>query len=250
MRITHERGYLIPAFNNQHTDYVRCAEVLKQSILQHHPDANITVLTVADLPAGDLGGFANDWQCFNASPYRQTIKLEADMVAAGPIDHWWTLFENRDVVVSRGCTDFYGEPAQYRGYRKVFDHNHLPDIYNAITYWRLSDTAKQFFDLVRSIFTHWSQWCKLLRYPEMEATTDVVYAMAAVILGEESVTLPVGVGPRIVHMKRHIAPIQTADWTQELIWETDPLRINTIAQWGLVHYHVKNWAGELAHGQQ
>jgi hypothetical protein len=48
---------------------------------------------------------------FAVSPYRQTIKLEADMIAAGPIDHWWTLFELRDVVISQGARTFYDEPA-------------------------------------------------------------------------------------------------------------------------------------------
>ena len=42
-------------------------------------------------------------------------------------------------------------------------------------------------------------------------------------------------------MKRHMIPIQTNDWTKELVWESDPLRINTVAQWGAVHYHVKDW---------
>jgi hypothetical protein len=26
-----------------------------------------------------------------------------------------------------------------------------------------------------------------------------------------------------------------------LVWETDPLRINTVAQWGAFHYRVKDW---------
>ena len=228
-------------------DYVSCARLLEQSILDHHPEAQVTVLTAAQLPYGDLGGYANDWQCFLVSPYRQTIKLEADMIAAGPIDHWWTLFENRDVVISRGARDYYDQPSQYRGYRKIFDSNDLPDLYNAITYWRLSVVAKEFFDLVRSIFSDWQQWCTLLRYPDDRPTTDVVYAMAARIMGEECVTLPPGLGPSIVHMKRHIVPIKTPDWTQELIWEQAPLRINTVAQWGLVHYHNKHWAKDIRH---
>jgi hypothetical protein len=65
--------------------------------------------------------------------------------------------------------------------------------------------------------------------------------MAAQIMGSEQVTLPAGFGPTIVHMKRHINPIQTDDWTQELVWESDPVRINTVAQWGLLHYHRKDW---------
>jgi hypothetical protein len=203
--------------------------------------ANVTIVTTDMLPSGDQGGWANDWQMFRVSPYRQTIKLEADMIAAGPIDHWWTLFELRDVVVSQGARTFYDQPAVSRFYRKTFDQNHLPDIYNAITYWRLSATAKQFFGLVKDIFQQWNTYQRILKFPDAEPSTDLVYAMAAVIMGPEQITLPAGLGPTIVHMKRYINPTNTDDWTQELIWESDPLRINTVAQWGLVHYHVKEW---------
>ena len=243
MPILAERGYLIPAFNTADVDYVACATQLARSIKEWHPAANITILTKEMLPHGDFGGYANDWQVFYASPYRQTIKLEADMYAAGPIDHWWTLFENRDVVVSQGARDFYGRPAESRYYRKIFDNNGLPDVYNAITYWRVSQTAKEFFNLVKNIFEHWTDFRKLLKMPDEQATTDVVYAMAAVIMGTDNVTLPAGLGPTIVHMKKHIIQTVTDNWTQELVWEfTHPgLRVNTIAQWGLFHYHIKDW---------
>jgi hypothetical protein len=42
-------------------------------------------------------------------------------------------------------------------------------------------------------------------------------------------------------MKRHVIPVAMDDWTQELIWEADPVRINTVAQRGLLHYQVKDW---------
>ena len=252
MPVLAERGYLIPAINTSTVSYTDCAEQLAMSIKRWHTGASVSIMTndrcdwslfdhVIELPYGDLGGYANDWQCFYASPYRQTIKLEADMLAAGPIDHWWTLFEKRDVVISRGARTIYNSIAHSRFYRRLFDDNNLPDVYNAITYWRLSAQAKEFFDLVRNIFENWSQWQTLLKFPDDEATTDVVYAMAAVIVGVNNVVLPTGYGPSIVHMKKHLQPIQGQDWTQELIWETDPLRIQTIAQHGLVHYHVKEW---------
>ena len=249
-----ERGYLIPAIDTDDVDYLSCAVQLAQSIRQWHPDANISVMTVKrcndpvfnnviPLPYGDLGGFANDWQCFAASPYRQTIKLEADMIAASPVDHWWTLFEHCDVVISQGCRTFYNEPATSRVYRKTFDTNNLPDVYNAITYWRLSHTAKEFFGLVRKIFDNWAQYRTLLKFSEEEPTTDVVYAIAAQLIGPEHVTLPTGFGPSIVHMKRNIQSTHSDNWSQELVWEnTNPgLRINTVAQWGFFHYHNKDW---------
>jgi hypothetical protein len=119
----------------------------------------------------------------------------------------------------------------------------LPDIYNAITYWRRSATAQEFFSIVRDIFQSWPDYQRLLKFPEAQPSTDVVYAMAAQIMGVERVTLPPGLGPTIVHMKQHMIGTRTPDWTRELIWEfTRPgLRINTVAQWGLVHYHIKDW---------
>ena len=244
MPILAERGYLIPAVNTQEVDYVACAEQLATSIRQWHPEANITILTKEMLPNGDQGGFANDWQCFAASPYRQTIKLEADMVIASPIDHWWTMLEHRDLVISTGARDFYDQPAESRFYRKVFDANHLPDVYNAITYWRVSKTAQDFFRLVRDIFENWTEYRTLLKFPDDVPSTDLVYAMAAQIIGPELVTMPFASYPKIVHMKRYMIPTHSQNWTQELVWESNPLRFNTVAQWGAVHYHVKDWRHE------
>ena len=238
MPILAERGYVIPAVGEV---YEACANQLADSIRQFHPNANITILTRDQLPYGDLGGFANDWQVLRASPYRQTIKLEADMLIASPIDHWWAMFEHRDVVISTGCRDFYDQPATSRYYRKFIDDNHLPDVYNAITYWRLSATAQEFFDLVRSIFEHWSDYKQLVKFPEDAPSTDFVYAMAAQIMGPERVTIPFASYPNIVHMKRHVIGTSTNNWTRELVWELDPLRIQTVAQWGAFHYHIKDW---------
>lgn len=256
MKPKEEQGYLIPAFNTDSTDYVACAQRLAHSIKQFHPAAQISVLTNGDcsdsvfdhvipLPFGDCGHVqnhqCNDWQVFYASPYRETIKLEADMIAASSIDHWWSLFRHRDVVISQGARTIYDQPSRYRGDRRLFDANDLPDVYNAITYWRMSQTAKEFFDTVRSIFDNWQEFARLLKFPDAMASTDVVYAMAAQILGPEKVTLPPGYGPQIVHMKQGHQPMVGHDWTRELVWETEPMRVQTVAQWGMFHYILKDW---------
>jgi hypothetical protein len=54
----------------------------------------------------DVNPFANDAQLFRLTPFRETIKLEADMLIVSPIDHWWTQFRHRDVVISTGCRDW------------------------------------------------------------------------------------------------------------------------------------------------
>ena len=241
--MTDNYGYLIPAIGDR---YVACANKLKDSILQWHPNVNITILTEDMLPCGNLGGFANDWQCYLVSPYKHTIKLEADMWCASPIDHWWDLFATRDVVISQGCRDFYDQPGKSRYYRRLFDENNLPDVYNAITYWKVSDTADEFFKLVRNVFENWEKYKTLLKFSDDIPTTDVVYGIVSVIMGIENVTLPKEMGPTIVHMKKHMIPILLEDWSKELVCEhTKPgVRINTVTQWGLVHYYIKELANE------
>lgn len=241
MPITAERGFVIPAFNTENIDYESCAHQLATSIRHHHPEADITVLTHQHLPDTDVSGQALDWFAYRLSPYRQTIKLEADMIMAGPCWHWFDIMQHLDVCVSVGCRDFYGNVSDCRTYRRTFDDNQLPDVYNAITYWRVSELARDFFALVRDIFGNWQEYRRLLKFADDLATTDVVYAMAAKILGEERCTMPWTSYPRITHMKRGIIPTKTSDWTRELIWEDNPLRINTVAQWGAVHYHIKSW---------
>jgi hypothetical protein len=58
--------------------------------------------------------FANDAQVFRLTPFRETIKLEADMLIASPISHWWTMFRHRDVVISTVCRNWRGDVSTAR----------------------------------------------------------------------------------------------------------------------------------------
>ena len=237
------KGFVIMA---QGDDYVKCAQALELSIKQVMPNANVTIITTEMLPHGDqcpdvFWKLQNDWQVYEVSPYEYSIKLEADMMIASSIDHWWDMFRHRDVVVSTGCRTWQDQVSRARHYRKVFDANNLPDVYNAITYWRLSETARDFFVLVREIFVNWAEFKKLIRFPEDVPSTDLVYAMAADIIGRELVTMPFATYPKIVHMKQAHSGTKTSQWTNELVWEMNPMRIQTQAQWGAFHYHVKDW---------
>jgi len=232
LRPIDEQGYVILAVNSDKVDYLDCARTLTKTIKRWDPGAKVCLITDAKQsndPVYDHyrvidnvdreNPWANDWQVFKNSPFRETIKLEADMLIVSDISHWWTLFRHRDVVVST-------------------DANNLPDVYNAITYWRLSLTAREFFMLVRDIFANWPQFRQLLKFAPETADTDLVYAMAAEIMGVERVTLPFVSYPKIVHMKRHHAGTETEHWGRELVWEYSDwrLRINTVAQWGAFHY--------------
>ena len=150
-------GYVIMAQNTEAVDYVQCAEALSKSIKHVMPEANVTIITSEMLPL-NLSGFANDWQVYEASPYEYTIKLEADMIIPADISYWWDVLSERDLVLCTTIRNFKGTVSEVKAYRKFITDNELPNIYNAITYFKKSDTAKTFFTLVREIFENWEEY--------------------------------------------------------------------------------------------
>lgn len=244
------RGFVIMAQNTDAVDYVHCAEQLKSSLLRAMPDEQVTIITVDELPYGDVDPtgdwrLSNDWQVYEASPYEYTIKLEADMLVPRRIDHWWTVLKKRDLNICTKIRDYRGNISTDRSYRAIFDKNDLPDCYNAITYFKRSPLAKEFFELVRNIFENWQEWRNLLQYsPDVRATTDVVYGMAAKIIGPELCTLPHFNAMSMVHMKQRINNNRCHYWPDEFVYEIshDTFRINSFTQQYPVHYHIKEFS--------
>jgi len=249
MQYEADKGYIIPATEQ----YIPCAVTLAQSIRYWHPHVKICLLTdieytnslfdfVKQLPWGNTGGWSNDWQVYHASPFHETVKLEADMILSGPVDHWWSHYRKFPVWISTGCRNQYNKLARTRQYRKIFDKNKLPDVYNAVTYWRVSREAQEFFKSVRKCFEEWDQVKTNLQAAQDEiANTDLIYALNA-----DSYITP-GYGPQIVHMKKAVLGTCIENWNKELIWEIDRgvFRINGYNQHGFVHYHQKHLAEEF-----
>jgi len=247
------KGFVIMAQNTEKTSYTKCAETLKKSILRIMPAANITIITTDMLPYGDLAKnsdwkLINDWQVYEASPYDYTIKLEADMYIPRNIDHWWDVFKDRDVVVSSTIRNFKQEISDVRVYRRFIDDNNLPDVYNAITYFKKSNTAKQFFSIVKDIFENWEEYKKILKCNQTEiVTTDWVYSIACHIVGVEKTTMPTFTEMSMVHMKSFVNSSVTDNWTDTFVYEClpDQIRVQTVPQQYPFHYHVKNFCDKI-----
>lgn len=245
------RGFVIMA---QGDDYVKCASTLKASIKRVMPKANVTIVTTEMLPYGDQAPntnwkLQNDWQVYDASPYDETIKLEADMYIPRNIDHWWEVLSNQDVVVSSLIRNFKQEISDVRMYRRFIDDNNLPDAYNAITYFKKSDTAKHFFDIVRDVFENWNEYKTILKCnPQEIATTDWAYSIACHIIGIEKTMLPTFTEMSMIHMKQYINGTATENWTDTFIYECLPnqIRVQTIPQQYPFHYHIKNFCDKIA----
>jgi len=262
-----QQGFLTIAQNNDTTDYLRLAYAQALSIKLTMPGSKYAVLVdavtmsqvtnkhrkifdyVIELPIDDAVDqqwkLANEWQACALTPFKETIKLESDILFTRSIEHWWTIFRLRNIVISLGCKDFQGNPAASRNYRKVFDDNNLPDVYTGLMYFRYSSEAYEFFEIVKACFRHWDiVSAQLKNYRDTQPTTDLVYAVAANRMGLETCTLPSCDFINFTHMKNSINlwP-ESIPWSEIVLTEIDSpmLRVNNTNQYYPFHYQDKAW---------
>jgi hypothetical protein len=190
--------------------------------------------------------FSLETYAFNFTPFKETVKLESDLLFTRSIDHWWTAFRLKDVCLSTGALNYLSLHSTVRKYRKLFDDNNLPDVYNGLMYFRFSQTAVNFFRTAQQIFEQWPAVRNLLLGCSDEyASTDVAYAIAANIVGPELCTLPAADFINFVHMKPSINGYdETASFQDVYITECDEgmIRINNVNQYHPLHYHDKTFA--------
>lgn len=261
-----QQGFLTVAQNTD-VDYLRLAYAQALSIKLTMPGAKYAVIVdrdtmsqvsdqqrkvfdyIIELPEDDAKHetwkLSNEWQVFSLTPFKETIKLESDILFTRSIDHWWTMFRLRDIVLSLGCKDFTGRSGQSRRYRMVFDDNELPDVYNGLMYFRYSQTAHKFFTVAKAVFQNWELITPQLKnYRDEKPTTDLVYAIAANHLGIESCTLPSCDFINFTHMKNSINRWpESVPWTDLVISEIDlpMIRIANTNQYHPLHYQHKSW---------
>lgn len=269
MRITPhqaQQGFMTIAQNTADVDYLRLAYVQAMSIKltmpgslyavavdkntlaqvteQHRKVFDYVITIENDLAQDETWKLSNEWQAFYLTPFKETIKLESDIVFTRSIAHWWTAFRLKNVVLSTGCRDYKQELSNSREYRKLFDDNELPDTYNGLMYFRYTREATQFFTLAEQIFKNWAYLRDnvLLNCRDNNPTTDVVYALTAKLIGVEDCTLSMDF-INFVHMKPAINKWTSTPWPELVMCETDlpMVRIANTNQYHPIHYHEKTW---------
>lgn len=266
-----QQGFVTIAQNTDEVDYLRLAYVQAMSVKLTMPGSlyavivdkktseSVTdqqrkifdyVITIEDDQAeNDSWKMRNEWQVFYLTPFKETIKLESDLIITRSISHWWTAFRLRDIVLSTGCRDYLQNISTVREYRKLFDDNNLPDVYNGLMYFRYTPDAAEFFWWARELFENWAYVRDnlLKNCRDDDPTTDVIYAIAASILGEDRCTLPDMDYINFVHMKPAINKFSaTTPWHELVVTETElpMVRINNINQYHPLHYQEKSWMTE------
>ena len=142
-------GYFTFVQNNETTDYLKlayaCGLSLKatQSINKFAiavdeatkeclEDKHYKVFDyVIDIPWGDDSEedswkLGNEWKAWAITPFKETVKLDCDMVFTRNVDHWWTFMREQEILITTNVRKLNGHIATSRKYRSVFDENELP----------------------------------------------------------------------------------------------------------------------------
>ena len=261
-----QQGFLTIASNTKDVDYLHLAYLQALNIKATQKIKSFAVIVdantatkieechravfdyIIEVPDSTTGPYGLEVQAFWHTPFKETVKLESDLLLPHSIDHWWTAFRLRDVVLSTGCKNYQQQIATARQYRKLFDDNHLPDVYNGLMYFRFSQIATNFFRTASIIFENWNTVKQsLLGCDDEYPTTDVVYALAANIVGPELCTIPSADFINFVHMKPAINSYNE-DLKFNEVYVTEfadgIVRINNVNQYHPLHYYDKNFPTE------
>ena len=267
MQKVDQYGFLTIAQNNSTADYLRQAYAQAMSIKLTMPGSKYAVLVdeetmslvteqhkrvfdyVIQFPFDDSKllecKLANEWQACSLSPFKETIKVESDILFTRSIEHWLTMFRLKNIVIGLGCKDYQGNVAESRAYRRVFDSNNLPDVYTGLMYFRYSRETYDFFEIVKACYHNWGAVTSTLQhYSDTQPTTDLVFAVAANYFGVDTCTLPGCDFINFTHMKNAINQWpENTPWPELALTETElpMIRVNNTNQYHPLHYQDKNW---------
>jgi hypothetical protein len=254
------KGYLLFALDNQEVNYSKLAIACALTIKLTQPDEYNSVSVITNntgyfdkdlfdhiIPAGFLSGMDARSRAYDHTPYDETVLLDSDMLFLKPMDHYWDIVKDMDLFISTSPQTHRGVPFQFGFYRNVFISNKLPDVYNAWTYFKKSETARQFFELVKLMTDNPREFINVM-IPNSRLTslpTDEAFALALIQLElEDKVTLPNIDFPRITHMKPAVQrwSNQVSDWQEKLRFTVDEQGQVKLGVWGqseLLHYVKK-----------
>lgn len=228
------KGFLIYA---EGAEYVKQAYLAAMSIRATQNSFPVSIVTsdivpkeykwafdkIIDIPwyTPSDGRFKTEhrWKLYHATPYEETIVLDADVLVLQNLDYLWGFFKNYDLYYPTRVFTYRKDLVTSDFYRKAFTANNLPNVYNTLHYFKKCEKSKEYFAWVELINNNWElfygHFCKE-HFPK-QASMDVTCAIAAKIVDiDTEITNAALDVPVIVHMKPAIQ-----GWTQKCSdWQT------------------------------
>jgi hypothetical protein len=256
------QGFLVLAQNSD-VNYIRQAYALALSIdATQHTINRISLVTndpvpeeyqsafdhIIPIPFGDhakdsVWKVENRWKLYHATPYDETIVLDADVLILEDIERVWQFVKDRNLFFSSCVKDYKGRVVTDKTYRKTFVENDLPDLYSGMHYFKKCDETLEFFKLVEFITNNWQRiyYEVTPNHTQKFFSMDVTFAIAAKLLGIDDQIINNKSPFTFTHMKPALQgwdPIPESFLSQTIVNfnSQKELFLNNFKQSGVFHY--------------
>jgi len=189
--------------------------------------------------------FYNEWRAWEVTPFKETFKVESDMLIPRSIDHWWHGCRLQDVVLTTQVRNYQGQISKSKYYRKLHEDNFLVTAYNGFMYFRHCEPVVAFFRNAKMVFENFSIYRDriLVGCSYDTPDTDVVYSIVAT-QSKTPCYIPLSY-PTFTHMKGPINGWRHGmDWRDAVAWTlTDnfDLIVGGYTQQYPFHYYQKDF---------
>lgn len=236
--VTRRRGMLAFALNLYGANYVRLAYALALSAKATQrtaSDLSVVVLDPADVPSSWRAAFdaviplaeigadlshpgRNAYRAYQASPYEETVLLDADTLLGPDLSPWWAVLEGADIAPTKRTVDHCGHPYASNPYLALVSARGLPEADNGVFFFRRSATAEALFKAAHEIAMHWEDAAHdAFGRPNLPYASDIVLSLALAKTGIQTPTATVGAitVPTFVNMKPRLIKMPESedfDW--------------------------------------
>jgi len=254
------KGHVFLAQNSD-VDYVTQAYALALSIKNNNIINNQTCLItnntvpqeyryafdhVVDIPWKDNAKdskwkIENRWKIINASPFKESLVYDTDMLLLSSNDHWWDFLKNTDVSLTSSVVDYKGRVINNDFYRKTFTANNLPNVYVGVHYFKKNKRAFEFYKWLEVITKNYEDFYDkfLPNHKQRFCSMDVNAALAVTFMQAEGEFLNSPI--TFTHMKPAIQGWQTtpSSWKNVVgsyFNKDNSLIVGNFLQLGVFHY--------------
>jgi len=279
MEVQVSKGFLIYA---EGADYVQQAYALALSIKYSQPTINsVSLLTQDPVPEkyqkvfdqiipipwyeqeGGKYSAEHRWKVYHATPYDETIVLDADMLVLEDIAQWWDYCSNYNVKFCNRIQNYKLETVVDTVNRRAFIANNLSSPYYALHYFKKSDKALEFYRTLEFVCNNW-EWCWTKFAPkeyQKWLSMDLATAITIEILLAHEQVFDYNSPLEFIHMKPgiqnwHPVPDTWQDTVTHILNSRGELIVGNILQSKIFHYVEPSFITdklltrleELAHG--
>jgi hypothetical protein len=254
------KGHVFLAQNSS-TDYVLQAYTLALTIKQHNKKYNQTCLITSDtvqesyrhafdhivrIPWNDSAAnsqwkIENRWKIIHATPFKENIVYDTDMLVLSSNDHWWNFLSKKDVVLTNKVFTYRGNVITDDYYRKTFSENKLPNVYMGVHYFKKTRPAYEFYKWLQVITENYEEFYSKFapKSKQKFCSMDLNAALALKFMDAESDFLINSSVPSFVHMKPAVQGWNKIPnkWQDVLLSTYDNgLYVGNYRQTGVFHY--------------